>query len=95
MIGEANWEKDQLEGWRRMLVESEALREMNVDVLQGMPYSRLVIRGRWRWGKIPRTVLPALDEIYRKLFREVETSVETFSFETVAAEKVVVQEKVV
>jgi MinD-like ATPase involved in chromosome partitioning or flagellar assembly len=95
MVGEANWEKDQLKGWRRMLVESEALREMNVDVLQGMPYSRLVIRGRWRWGKIPRPVLPALDEIYRKLFREAATSVEAFSFDKGAAEEVVVQEKVV
>jgi hypothetical protein len=95
MIGEANWEKDQLKGWRRMLVESEALREMNVDVLQGMPYSRLVIRGRWRWGKIPRTVLPALEEIYRKLFGEASPGVEGFSYETGAAEEVVVQEKVV
>jgi len=94
MIGEANWEKDQLEGWRRMLIESEALREMNVDVLQGMPYSRLVIRGRWRWGKIPRNVLPALDDIYRKLFGKDSRRAEAFLYETGATEEVVVEEKV-
>jgi hypothetical protein len=94
MIGEANWEKDQLEGWRRMLIESEALREMNVDVLQGMPYSRLVIRGKWRWGNIPRTVLPALDEIYQRLFGEASSSAEAFSYETGELEEVTVGETV-
>jgi hypothetical protein len=93
MIGEANWEQDRLEGWRRMLVESEALREMNVNVLQGMPYSRYVIRGRWRWGKIPRTVLPALDEIYQMIFGEVSSDAEILSDTTEVEEELLAREK--
>jgi cellulose biosynthesis protein BcsQ len=93
MIGEANWEQERLEGWRRMLVESEALREMNVNVLQGMPYSRYVIRGRWRWGKIPRTVLPALDEIYQMIFGEVSSDAETLPDTTEVEEELLAREK--
>jgi cellulose biosynthesis protein BcsQ len=93
MIGEANWEQDRLDGWRRMLVESKALREMNVPVLQGMPYSRYVIRGRWCWGKIPRTVLPALDEIYQRLFGEVSSDAETLPDTTDAEEELLAREK--
>jgi hypothetical protein len=94
MIGEAAWEQDRLKGWRRMLVESEALREMNVNVLRGMPYSRYVIRGRWRWGKIPRTVLPALDEIYQILFGEVSSDAETLSDPPEVEEELLAREKV-
>jgi MinD-like ATPase involved in chromosome partitioning or flagellar assembly len=68
MTGEAGWEIEQIEGWRNKLLQSEALQAMGVEVLQSMPSSKLVVRGKWRWGKLPRTILPTLDEIYTKIF---------------------------
>ena len=68
MTGEAGWEIEQIEGWRNKLLQSEALQAMGVEVMQSMPSSKLVPRGKWRWGKLPRTILPTLDEIYTKIF---------------------------
>jgi hypothetical protein len=68
MTGKAGWEIRQLEGWRKKLLHSEALKKMGVEVMQSMPFSKLAPRGKWRWGKLPRTILPTLKEIYIKIF---------------------------
>jgi hypothetical protein len=67
MSGEAGWEVNQLDKWREKLMASEALRNMGVRVLENVPYSRYVIRGRWRWGKIPNKMMPALEDMYNRI----------------------------
>jgi MinD-like ATPase involved in chromosome partitioning or flagellar assembly len=71
MSGEAGWEVNQLDKWREKLMASEALRDMGVRVLENIPYSRHIIRGRWRWGKIPDKTIPALEDMYNRIL-EVE-----------------------
>ena len=68
MSGEAGWEIDQLDKWREKMKASEALRSMGVRVLANIPYSRQIIRGRWRWGKLPDRMLPTLQEMYGRMF---------------------------
>lgn len=76
MSGEAGWEIDQLDKWREKLKASEALRKMGVRVLENIPYCRHVIRGRWRWGKIPDKLMPALEDMYSRIFSEVKEGVD-------------------
>jgi cellulose biosynthesis protein BcsQ len=69
-IGSANWEDRELERWRRKLQTSQALTTMGFEVLPGIPYSRSILRGRWRYGTFPKKFAPVMDEICQFIFRE-------------------------
>jgi len=69
-IGSANWEGRELERWRRKLKTSQALLTMGFEVLTGIPYSRTILRGRWRYGTFPKKFIPVMDDIYQFIFRE-------------------------
>jgi hypothetical protein len=69
-IGSANWEGRELERWRLKLKTSQALSTMGFEVLPGIPYSRTILRGRWRYGTFPKKFIPVMDDIYQFIFRE-------------------------
>jgi len=62
-IGKTNWETKELDRWTQKLQSSPALVAMGFDVLPGMPYSKIVVRGRWRYGKFPQRFIPPMDAI--------------------------------
>jgi hypothetical protein len=68
MVGEAGWQTEEIESWRAKLCTSQALQKMGVEVLSAMPFSQTIVRGKWRWGKIPQRFHPMLDEIVNMIF---------------------------
>ena len=68
-IGNANWEARELERWQRKLQASQALTVMGFEVLPGLPYSRTILRGRWRYGKFPKRFLATMDGICQFIFQ--------------------------
>ncbi len=68
-IGNANWEARELERWQRKLRASEALIAMGFEVLPGLPYSRIILRGRWRYGKFPKRFESTMDGICQFIFQ--------------------------
>jgi len=67
-IGNSNWEDRELGRWRRKLQTSQALTTMGFEVLPGIPYSRSILRGRWRYGTFPKRFAPVMDEICQFIF---------------------------
>jgi cellulose biosynthesis protein BcsQ len=63
MVGNAGWQKGTMESWRARLQTSQALKTMGTEVLSPMPFSQTIVRGKWRWGKIPQRFYPPLDEM--------------------------------
>jgi cellulose biosynthesis protein BcsQ len=53
-IGKTRWEARELAHWTQQLRSSPALLEMGFNVLPGMPYSKIIVRGQWRYGKFPK-----------------------------------------
>jgi len=68
-IGNANWEARELERWQKKLRTSQALIHMGFEVLTGIPYSRIILRGRWRHGSFPKRFTPVMDEICQFIFQ--------------------------
>lgn len=74
-IGKANWEKRELDHWEQKLRGSPALIAMGFDVLPGMPYSRTVVRGQWRYGKFPQRFIPSMEAICKFFFDQPTASI--------------------
>jgi hypothetical protein len=70
-IGNAKWESRELERWQRKLQASPALNQMGFEVLPGLPYSRAILRGRWRYGTFPKPFTPIMDGICEFIFQRV------------------------
>lgn len=69
-IGNAGWEARELERWKEQLQTNRALIEMGFTVLSGMPYSRIILRGRWRYGRFPKSFAPIMEGIRSFVFQE-------------------------
>jgi cellulose biosynthesis protein BcsQ len=69
MVGKAGWQKGTMEAWRARLQTAETLKEMGTEVLSPMPFSQAIVRGKWRWGKIPQRFHPTLDEMISMIFK--------------------------
>lgn len=70
-IGNAKWESRELERWQQKLQASPALNQMGFEVLPGLPYSRAILRGRWRYGTFPKPFAPIMDGICEFIFQRV------------------------
>ena len=68
-IGYAKWEDRELERWQNKLRTSQALIAMGFEVLPGLPYSRIILRGRWRYGKFPKRFESTMDDICQFIFQ--------------------------
>lgn len=68
-IGNADWEVRELERWQGKLRTSHTLTAMGFEVLPGLPYSRTILRGRWRYGKFPKRFVPTMDAICQFIFQ--------------------------
>jgi len=54
-----------------MLSQQTAKPTINtLKVLTGIPYSRTILRGRWRYGTFPKKFIPVMDEICQFIFHE-------------------------
>ncbi len=69
-IGKARWETGELERWANKLRETRALQAMGYRVLPGLPYSKALIRGRWRHGKFPSRFMPPFKAIHSLIWGE-------------------------
>jgi MinD-like ATPase involved in chromosome partitioning or flagellar assembly len=63
MVGKAGWQQEKMEAWQEKLQRADTLKTMGVGVLTPMPFSQTIVRGKWRWGKIPQRFHPTLDEM--------------------------------
>jgi cellulose biosynthesis protein BcsQ len=70
MTGKAAWQEAQIEAWRVRLKADELLKALKTEVLPAMPFSQAIVRGRWRWGKIPPRFYPTLDGIVDLIFAD-------------------------
>jgi len=70
MIGNAKWHEERVDSWREALMNTVTLKQRGIDLLPSMPFSHAIPSGKWRWGKLPRRCLPALDAMYAKVFGE-------------------------
>lgn len=68
MVGKAGWQKGTMDTWRAKLQTAESLHTMGTEVLSPMPFSQTIVRGKWRWGKIPQRFHPTLDEMISMIF---------------------------
>jgi cellulose biosynthesis protein BcsQ len=68
MIGSARWHEERVDSWREALMNTATLKRRGIDLLPSMPFSHAIPSGKWRWGKLPRRCLPALDAMYAKVF---------------------------
>jgi len=78
MVGSAKWQEDHISAWRNNLDNSNVLKAMGIDVLPSMPFSQTIVRGKWRWGKLPRRFIPTLDAMYTKLFGKSTPAMENY-----------------
>jgi cellulose biosynthesis protein BcsQ len=70
MIGSAMWHEKRVDSWREALMNTVTLKRRGIDLLPSMPFSHAIPSGKWRWGKLPRRCLPALDAMYARVFGE-------------------------
>ncbi len=80
LIGSARWHEERVDSWREALMNTVTLKRRGIDLLPSMPFSHAIPSGKWRWGKLPRRCLPALDAMHAKVFGErslIETDVDT------------------
>jgi len=68
MVGKAGWQKETIESWAARLRTAPALKAMETEVLSSMPFSQTIVRGKWRWGKIPKRFHSTLDEMISMIF---------------------------
>jgi MinD-like ATPase involved in chromosome partitioning or flagellar assembly len=68
LVGKAGWQKGTMEAWRARLQTAETLKAMGTEVLSPMPFSQTIVRGKWRWGKIPQRFYTTLDEMVSMIF---------------------------
>jgi|GEM_PF-2261144 len=70
MIGKAGWQKEKIDAWCERTRRAEALQVLGIEVLSAMPFSQTIVRGKWRWGKIPQRFHPTLDEMVQRIFKD-------------------------
>lgn len=70
LVGSAKWQESRVDSWRTALMESVLLKRRGIEVLPPVPFSHSIPAGKWRWGKLPRSCLAALDAIYARAFGE-------------------------
>ncbi len=70
LVGSAKWQEWRVDSWRTALMESDLLKDYGIQVLPPVPFSHSIPSGKWRWGKLPRSCLPALDAMYASVFGE-------------------------
>jgi hypothetical protein len=63
-MGKTQWEKKELDRWRKQLLRDEALAAIGFGVLPPLPHSKTIVRGRWRYGAFPRRFEPFFDALY-------------------------------
>jgi hypothetical protein len=61
--GKTQWEEDELSRWATQLRSDAALQAIGFSVLPSLPYSRTLIRGKWRYGTFPKPFLPFFNEL--------------------------------
>lgn len=63
-MGKTQWENRELDRWREQLLGDQALVTMGFGVLPPLPYSKTIVRGRWRYGTFPQRFEPFFDALY-------------------------------
>jgi hypothetical protein len=69
-MGNTKWENRELERWRKQLLGDETLDAMGFSVLPPLPYSRTIVRGRWRYGAFPQRFEPFFEALYSLAIRD-------------------------
>lgn len=62
-MGKTQWESKELNRWRKQLLQDETLAGMGFGVLPSLPFSKTIVRGRWRYGAFPRRHVPFFEAI--------------------------------
>jgi cellulose biosynthesis protein BcsQ len=70
LVGSAKWQESRVDAWRTALMETVLLKGRGIQVLPAMPFSHSIPSGKWRWGKLPKGCLAALEAIDVRLFGE-------------------------
>lgn len=70
LVGRAQWQEARVESWRTALMETVLVKGRGIQVLPAMSFSHGIPSGKWRWGKLPKGCLAALDSIHARLFGE-------------------------
>lgn len=78
-IGNAKWEEATMESWNERLRSTPLLADARI--LQGIPYSKTLVRSEWVDQPFPERLVPIFDKISRAVFNGKMPSAETSSAE--------------